>query len=31
VVASTHGGVEAVRAEPFDAVALDIRRWWREP
>jgi len=31
VVASTHGGVEAVRAEPFDAVALDVRRWWREP
>ena len=31
VVASTHGGVETVRAEPFDAVALDIRRWWREP
>jgi Uma2 family endonuclease len=31
VVASTHGGAEEVRAEPFDAVALDMRRWWREP
>ena len=29
VVASTHGGDEAVRAEPFDAVPLDIARWWR--
>jgi Uma2 family endonuclease len=31
VVASTHAGAEDVRAEPFDAVALDMRRWWREP
>jgi Uma2 family endonuclease len=31
VVASTHAGTEEVRAEPFDAVALDMRRWWREP
>jgi Uma2 family endonuclease len=31
VVASTHGGAEGIRAEPFDAVALDMRRWWREP
>jgi hypothetical protein len=29
-VASTHGGTEQVRAEPFDAVALEMRRWWRE-
>jgi len=28
VVASTHGGEEAIRAEPFEAVALDPRRWW---
>jgi Uma2 family endonuclease len=31
VVASTHAGAEEVRAEPFDAVPLDMRRWWREP
>ncbi len=29
-VASTHAGTEQVRAEPFDAVALEMRRWWRE-
>jgi Uma2 family endonuclease len=31
VVASTHGGAEAVRAEPFEAIELDISRWWLEP
>ena len=30
VVASTHGGTEQVHAEPFEALALDMRRWWRE-
>jgi Uma2 family endonuclease len=30
VVASTHAGAEQVRAEPFAAIALDMRRWWRE-
>jgi Uma2 family endonuclease len=30
-VASTHAGAEEVHAEPFEAVALDMRRWWREP
>ena len=30
VVASTHGGAEEVRAEPFDAISLDLRPWWRE-
>ena len=30
VVASTHGGAETVRAEPFDAVAIDIGCWWLE-
>jgi len=30
VVACTHAGTEQIRAEPFDAVALDMRRWWRE-
>jgi Uma2 family endonuclease len=28
VVVSTHGGKEAVRAAPFDAIELDIGRWW---
>jgi len=30
VVASTQAGAEQIRAEPFEAVALDMRRWWRE-
>jgi len=30
VVASTHGGDDLVRAEPFDAVELEITRWWLE-
>ena len=28
IVASTHGGDESVRAEPFDAVQLRLERWW---
>lgn len=28
IVASAHGGDEAVRAEPFAAAALDMSRWW---
>jgi len=31
VVASTHGGNERVRAEPFEAIELDLTRWWLEP
>ena len=31
VVASTHGASDAVRAEPFDAVELQLARWWLEP
>ncbi|MBI4518680.1 MAG: Uma2 family endonuclease [Deltaproteobacteria bacterium] len=31
VVASTHGGDELVRAEPFAAVELQLARWWLEP
>ena len=31
VVASTHGGAEVVRAEPFAAIELDSSRWWLEP
>jgi hypothetical protein len=30
VVASTHAGGERVRPEPFDAVELEIARWWLE-
>lgn len=30
VVASSHGGAESVRAEPFEAVELDMSRWWLE-
>ncbi len=28
VVASTHGGTDPVRAAPFDAIELEIARWW---
>jgi Uma2 family endonuclease len=31
VVASSYGGAEVVRAEPFAVVELDIGRWWLEP
>ena len=31
LVASTHGGDEQVRAEPFAAVELQLARWWLEP
>jgi Uma2 family endonuclease len=31
VVASTHGGSEPVRAEPFEQCDLDPGRWWLEP
>ena len=31
VLVSTHGGAEAVRAEPFEALELDMNRWWLEP
>jgi len=27
-VVSTHAGAERIRAEPFDAVELDMTRWW---
>jgi len=30
VVASTHGGAESVRAEPFETIELDMSRWWLE-
>ena len=28
VVASTHGGDDRVRAEPFDAIEIGLERWW---
>lgn len=28
IVAANHGGDDRVRAEPFDAVELDLARWW---
>jgi Uma2 family endonuclease len=31
VVAATHAGPEAVRAEPFEAIELRLARWWLEP
>jgi Uma2 family endonuclease len=30
VVASSHVGADSVRAEPFEAVELDMSRWWLE-
>lgn len=31
VLVGTHGGSEIVHAEPFEALALDMNRWWLEP
>lgn len=28
VVASTHGAAEAARPAPFDAIEIDLSRWW---
>jgi Uma2 family endonuclease len=30
VVASVHGDAEVVRVEPFEAIELDMFRWWLE-
>lgn len=30
MVAATHGGDEAVRLEPFEAIELEVRDWWLE-
>jgi len=30
VVAAVHGGDDPVHLEPFDAIELDVRRWWLE-
>jgi Uma2 family endonuclease len=31
ILVGTHGGAETVRAEPFDALDLEMSRWWLEP
>lgn len=28
LLVATHAGVEPVRAEPFEAIELDLARWW---
>lgn len=28
IVAQTFGGTETIRAEPFDAIEIDLSRWW---
>lgn len=30
MVAATHGGSDPVRAEPFDAIEIDVARWWAD-
>jgi hypothetical protein len=30
IVVSTHGGAVGVSAEPFEAIELDMGRWWLE-
>lgn len=30
VLVSSHGDTETVRAEPFEAIELDMSRWWLE-
>jgi hypothetical protein len=30
MVVSSHGGSTSVRAEPFAAIEIDMRRWWGE-
>jgi Uma2 family endonuclease len=31
VVVNTYGGADRVHAEPFDAVEIELVRWWLEP
>ncbi|MEO6029317.1 MAG: Uma2 family endonuclease [Candidatus Binatia bacterium] len=31
VLVATHEGDDAIRAEPFEAMTLTMRRWWLEP
>jgi hypothetical protein len=28
IVASTHGGTDVARPEPFEAIDIDLSRWW---
>lgn len=30
MVVNTYGGEDSVRAEPFEALELDLSRWWLE-
>jgi Uma2 family endonuclease len=30
MVAATYGGSDPVRAEPFDAIEIDVARWWAD-
>jgi hypothetical protein len=30
MVANTYGGADVVCAEPFDAIDIDLNRWWLE-
>ena len=30
IVVSVHGGAEAARLEPFEAIELEVGRWWLE-
>ena len=30
IVASTHGGDVVIHAEPFEAIAIGLERWWLE-
>jgi hypothetical protein len=31
IMANTCSGSERVRAEPFDAIEIELARWWLEP
>jgi len=31
VLVSSHGDTEMIRAEPFEAIELDMSHWWLEP
>jgi Uma2 family endonuclease len=31
LLTATHAGEERIRAQPFDAVELELSRWWIEP
>jgi len=31
IVAAAYGGGEQIRVAPFDAIAIDLHRWWADP